>query len=228
VSSTALDRVQAVVLKPLELKGAHMDSNNIWTRSELLLLKRHATPDRAQRLLDSLPYRCESGHFSALSALREGHAHCFDGSLLAAAALMRGEHTPLLIDLCAEKDDDHVICAYRWKGHWGAVAKSNFPGLRFREPIYRNPRELVLSYFELYFSMKRFKSLRRFSKPMQLPSVSRINWECDDAAADHLVTLLTARPHYELLGGAQKRVLRPVDQRLYQSQLLGVNRKGVY
>jgi hypothetical protein len=134
----------------------------------------------------------------------------------------------MLIDLCAERDDDHIICAFRWKGYWGAVAKSNFPGLRFREPIYKTPRELVMSYFELYFSMKREKSLRAFSKPLKLPNVAKLNWECDDYAADAVVGLLTAAPHYKLLAPHHKRALRRVDQRLYRSQLLGVNLKGVY
>jgi len=199
-----------------------------WSKRELALLSRYRTPEAAQDLLDSLPYRCESGHFSARSALQARRAHCFDGSLLAAAALLRGSCTPMLIDLCAERDDDHIICAYRWKGCWGAVAKSNFPGLRFREPIYKTPRELVLSYFELYFSMKREKSLRAFSKPLKLPSASKLNWECDDQAADKVVDLLTAAPHYDILETHQKRRLRQVDQRLYRSQLLGVNLKGVY
>jgi hypothetical protein len=155
-------------------------------------------------------------------------AHCFDGALLAAAALLRGPYEPMLIDLCAEKDDDHVICAFRWKGFWGACAKSNFPGLRFREPVYKTPRELVMSYFELYFSMQRYKSLRQYSLPMRLPTASKLDWECNDAHADRIVTLLTNRPHRPLVTASQRKVLRRVDQRLYQSQLLGVNRKGVY
>jgi len=203
-------------------------SKVVWTSRELVKLKRCSTPDRAQDLLDSLPYRCENGHFSALAAFREGRAHCFDGSLLAAAALRRGRFEPMLIDLCAERDDDHIICAYKWRGFWGAVAKSNFPGLRFREPIYKTPRELVLSYFELYFSMKREKSLRKFSKPMKLPDPSRLNWECDNSAADRIVTLLVSKPHYEIIASSHRKQLRHVDSRLYNSQLVGVNLKGVY
>lgn len=206
--------------RTLEVRGWRTDEHN--------LLRRRSAPDSVQELLDSLPYRCESGHFSALSALRDKRAHCFDGALLAAAALLRGRFEPMLIDLCAEQDDDHVICAYRWKGYWGAVAKSNFPGLRFREPIFRTPRELVLSYFEFYFSMSRYKSLRRFSKPLRLPHPSKLDWECNDDAADRIVSLLNAKPHYPVLSPAQRRLLRKVDKRLYQSQLLGVDLEGVY
>jgi hypothetical protein len=201
---------------------------NEWTKGEISFLKRHRTPERAQDLLDSLPYRCEDGHFSARSALREGRAHCFDGSLLAAAALTRGDCVPMLIDLCAARDDDHILCGYKWKGYWGAVAKSNFPGLRFREPIFKSPRELVLSYFELYFNMQREKSLRSFSKPLRLPIRTRLDWECDDSAGDVLVDLLNAQHHYPIIAPRHASRLRTVDRRFFQSQLVGVNQKGVY
>jgi hypothetical protein len=205
-----------------------MDKNLTWTKRELAVLTKHSKPEKAQDLLDSLPYRCENGHFSARAPLRDGRAHCFDGSLLAAAALVRGGYTPMLIDLCAERDDDHILCAYNWKGFWGAVAKSNFPGLRFREPIFRSPRELVLSYFELYFNMRGEKSLRSYSKPLPLPKTSRLNWECDDSAGDVIVEMLNARRHFPLLVPGHKKNLRSVDKRFFESQLVGVNRKGVY
>ena len=202
--------------------------NAAWSKQELAILSKCSTPDRAQDLVDSLPYRCEDGHLSAKAALRDGRAHCFDGSLLAAAALKRGKCEPFLIDLCAEDDDDHMICAYKWRGYWGAVAKSNFPGLRFREPIFKSPRELVLSYFELYFSMKGDKSLRAFSSPFKLPDPARLDWECDDSVGDKIVEMLGKRRHFNLLTTSHHRTLRKVDDRLFKSQLLGVNLKGVY
>jgi hypothetical protein len=199
-----------------------------WSKREESLLRRHSSPERIQDLLDSIPYRCENGHFSARAPLRDKRAHCFDGALLAAAALARGATTPMLVDLCAARDDDHIVCAYRWRGYWGAVAKSNFPGLRFREPIFKTVRELVLSYFELYFNMEGEKSLRTFSKPLPLPSRLKLDWECDDDAGDQIVELLNTQPHYRIIEPHHTKVLRPVDKRLYKSQLLGVNRKGVY
>jgi len=120
------------------------------------------------------------------------------------------------------------VCAFRWRGFWGAVAKSNFPGLRFREPIFRSPRELVLSYFEFYFSMKRQKSLRSYSKPIRLPAVSRLDWQCDDDVGDKIVELITAAPHHDIISKESARTLRRVDRRLYSSQLVGVDLKGVY
>lgn len=202
--------------------------NHEWTRGELATLRRLSTPDKVQHFLDALPYRCADGHLCARAALRDNQAHCFDGSLLAAAALQRAGLSPRLIDLCAVRDDDHVICAFQYRGRWGAVAKSNFPGLRFREPLYRDPRELVTSYFEFYFNLEGEKSLRRFSEPLRLPSRRRIDWECDDAAGDLVVDLLTAQRHHALLQAGHSRRLRPVDSRLFKSQLVGVNMKGAY
>ena len=202
-------------------------SNTAWTKRELSTLAKMRTPAAVQDYLDKLPYRCEDGHLSARAALRDGRAHCFDGSLLAAAALRRHGFTPFLVDLCAVRDDDHMICAYQHRGRWGAVAKSNFPGLRLREPIFRTVRELVLSYFEFYFNMKGEKSLRSFSRPLRLPDPRRLDWECDDSVGDILVVRLGEIRHYELVEASQERSLRKVDRRLFDSQLLGVNLKGV-
>lgn len=200
----------------------------MWTKREQATISRLRTPDRVQDFLDGLSYRSEDGHLSARAVLRDKRAHCFDGSLFAAACLVGSEYDPYLIDLCARDDDDHMLCAFRWRGLWGAVAKSNFPGLRFREPIFRTPRELVLSYFEFYFNMDRAKSLRSYSKPFRLPSVARLDWQCDDSVGDTIVEMLSSLPHYNLLEDRRARFLRRVDARLFRSQLVGVNLKGVY
>jgi hypothetical protein len=199
----------------------------MWKKRELQFLKKLKSPELVQDMLDALPYRCADGHLSARAAVRDGMAHCFDGSLLAAAALRRSGHAPALVDLCAIRDDDHMICAYRWRGRWGAVAKSNFPGLRFREPIYRSVRELALSYFEFYFNMEGEKSLRSFSRPFELPEPRVLNWETDDSTGDQVVQLLSRAAHYSILAPRQEKLLRPIDRRFFKSQLVGVNLKGV-
>jgi hypothetical protein len=199
-----------------------------WSNREARVLRSLNSPDRIQSYLDQLPYRCEDGHLCARAAIRDGRAHCFDGALLAAAALQRCGVEPRLIDLCATRDDDHILCAFRWRDRWGAIAKSNFPGLRFREPVFRSPRELVLSYFELYFNLDGEKTLRTFSSPMILPSVRRVDWECDDGAGDLIVERLLKQKHHQILLPGQARGLRALDQRLFRSQLVGVNLKGAY
>lgn len=198
-------------------------------RSEEHLLKRLGSrPERIQNYLDALRYRREDGAFSPLSALREERAHCFDGALLAAAALRRGGYKIFLVDLCAVKDDDHVLCGFIKDGRIGAVAKSNFPGLRFREPIFKSVRELAISYFEFYFNLKGEKTLREFAGPVRLPNPARMNWECDDAGAEEILPLLVKAKHIPILGSHQARTLRAVDQRLFRSQMIGVDRKGAY
>lgn len=204
------------------------NSKNIFTKSENDFLKSNGNPELIQKFLDSLPYRCESVHLPAISALRDHQAHCFDGSLLAAAALRRNGYKPYIIDLCAVRDDDHLICAYQWRGHWGAVAKSNFPGLRFREPIYKTPRELVMSYFELYFNLKGEKSLRKFSKPFALPDVRKLDWETDLDAIDIFLKKLERTAHYSIISAAQINHLTKMSKHLMLSQMSGVELDGAH
>ena len=73
-------------------------------------------------------------------------------------------------------DDDHVLAIFRARGCWGAVAKSNYSGLRYREPVYRTLRELVMSYFEHYYNLRREKTLRKYSRPVNLRRFDRIGW----------------------------------------------------
>src|SRR5439155_793750 len=93
---------------------------------------------------------------------RERVAHCYDGALFAAAALRRLGHPPLLVNMYAERDDEHLLAVFKQAGHWGAVAKSNFVGLRYRDPIYRTLRELVMSSFQDYFNVQGDKTLRGY------------------------------------------------------------------
>ena len=146
-----------------------------WSRAERAALRRLSTPRRIQDLLDLFAYRTEDAPASPRRALAERRAHCLDGALLAAAALRFHGHPPLLLDLRAVHDDDHVLAVFRVDGAWGAVAKSNFVGLRYREPIHRTLRELALSYFEPYYSMKRRRTLREYSsRPLDLRRFDRL------------------------------------------------------
>ena len=114
---------------------------------------------------------------------RVQHCALFRRRLFAAAALRGTACPPLILDLASVRDDDHVIAVYRANGYWGAIAKSNYSGLRFRSPVYRTLRELALSYFEHYYNLKGEKTLRAYSRPVNLTRFDSIDWMTSRRAA---------------------------------------------
>ncbi|HWP83932.1 MAG TPA: hypothetical protein VNN17_01975 [Terriglobia bacterium] len=196
-----------------------------FTARERALFRRLSSPHKIQRFLDAdLGYdtgkdglRCRSPR----NVLRDGVAQCMDGALFAAAALRMLGYPPLLVDLEAERDDDHVLAVFRTDGHWGAVAKSNYAGLRFREPVYRTLRELVMSYFEHYYNPAGEKTLRRYSRPVNLSRFDRMHWMTTEEDVWAIPEYLCAIAHQPLLPPAVERRLGRMDQRLYQAGLLG-------
>jgi hypothetical protein len=200
-------------------------SNYGFSARETRVLKALKTPEKIQHFLDTdIAYNKEPDGDTIRSprrVLRDKVAHCLEGALLAAAALRVQGFPPLLLDLEAKRDDDHVLAVFRQHGHWGAIAKSNFSGLRFREPVYRSLRELVMSYFEHYFNASREKTLRNYSRPVNLSQFDRIGWMTaeDDlwVINDHLVNL----PHVPLLPNGNGRRLARVDARLFAAGLTG-------
>jgi hypothetical protein len=192
-----------------------------------LRLPRLASPARIQSFLDDLAYSTEHHYRSPASVLRDRMAHCFDGAVFAAAALARIGHEPMLLDLEAVRDDDHVLAVYRVDGCWGALAKSNCSGLRWREPVYRTPRELAMSYFEDYFNVRGERTLRRFSSPVSLARFGD-GWLTDDAAMEAIADRLIDSKHHELLTKAQARRLARVDERTMKAGFLGSDPDGLY
>ena len=165
--------------------------------SESRLLRTLKTPERIQHFLDTeIGYNREPDGETIRSprrVLRDRTAHCLEGALLAAAALRVQGEPPLLLDLEAVRDDDHVLAIFKQHNCWGAIAKSNYSGLRFREPVYRTLRELAMSYFEHYFNLEREKTLRKYSRPVNLTRFDGLNWMTSEEElwpiADHLVDI---------------------------------------
>lgn len=186
------------------------------------------SPAALQALLDRTPYSADPIYRCPRSALRDGRAHCFDGAVLAALALWMHGDPPRIVDMRADNDDDHVLAVYQRDGCWGAVAKSNTTVLRSREPVYRDLRELVMSYFDFYYNLDRAKALRSFSAPVDLRDFLALDWPCDDDAMEAIAAHLDAIPHTELLSPAQIARLSPVDQAVYDAGLLGANPAGLY
>jgi hypothetical protein len=177
---------------------------------------------RIQEFLDAIAYDVVGGQCrSPRRVLRERSAQCLDGALLAAAALRVQGHRPLLLDLEATRDDDHVLAVFKRSGRWGAIAKSNYSGLRFREPIFRTLRELALSYFEVYFNLDGEKTLRRYSLPLDLSRFDDRAWMIVDDSEGTIATQLVHQRHFSLLTRSMERQLGRTDQRMIHAGLVG-------
>ncbi len=199
-----------------------------WTAGELRALRELDSPAKIHCFLDSLSYSADPIYRSPLSVLRDRKAHCFDGALFAAAALRLLGHPPRIVDMKAVRDDDHLLAIFKRKGRFGAVAKSNFVGLRFREPIYRSLRELVISYFDSYYNLEREKTLRGYTIPLDLRAFDRINWTSSDEQLETIAEKLDQIPSFELLDQEMVKELSPVDERTYSAGMLGSNPDGIY
>ena len=187
------------------------------------------SPIMIQNFLDSIPYSSETIYRCPLQVLRDRVAHCFDGALFAAAALRQIGYPPLILDMIPDsRDDDHLLALYKQDGHWGAIAKSNFVGLRFREPIYRSLRELVMTFFEQYFNIERDKTLRGYTVPLNLKAFDRFNWMISDAPMERIAQRTEEIRRYFLLTPKMIAGLSPVDERLYKAGLQGANEAGLY
>lgn len=197
------------------------------TTTPLRLPRGLRKPDSIQRFLDDLLYNKEKDGETARSprrVLETREAHCFEGALFAAAALRRLGHPPLVVQLRAVRDDDHVLAVFRERpgaGCWGAVAKSNYSGLRFRSPVYRSLRELVMSYFDVYYNLEGEKSLRSVGRPVNLARFDARGWETADESLWDVSLHLATRRFTPLLSRGQVRGLAPMDRRLFDAGLVG-------
>jgi len=179
------------------------------------------TPARIQKFIDALPYQYANTALSPQSALRERKGHCLEGALLAAAALRLNGHPPLLMDLEAVHDDDHVLAIYREGGLWGSIAKSNFAGLRFRAPVYRTLRELALSYFEHYYNLRGERTLRSYSVPVDLTRLDSQHWMTSEEDVWCVPEYLIAARHFPLLPDKVARALPRLDRRSFEAGMHG-------
>jgi hypothetical protein len=200
----------------------------VFSAQERKVLGKLTTPFRIQQFLDDgLGYNLEPHGDTCRSprlALREGVAHCMEGALVGAAALRLLGHPALLVDLEAVRDSDHVLAVYRSNQHWGAVAKSDYAGLRSREPVYRTIRELVMSYFEHYYNPAGQKTLRAYSRPVNLARFDRMGWMTAERDVWEIPNHLCEIPHTALLTAGMERRLARMDRRLYRAGRTGAAR----
>ncbi|MRR20204.1 hypothetical protein EG827_08410 [bacterium] len=203
-----------------------MDKNS--TTELRRLLKPLSSPVKIQEFLDSIPYNTTKRTLSPLLVLKERMAHCMDGGLLAASALRRLGHPPLIVDLSAENDDDHIIAVFREGRCWGAIAKSNTTVLRFREPVYRTLRELAMSYFDMYYNLRGDKTLRSYSRTMDLSRFDERNWETTGEDLEFIGDYTFTVRHYPLLTESQIRTLNRVPKYLYDAGFSGADVDGLF
>lgn len=194
------------------------------SRTELAALRRLSTPERVQAYLDGIRYNLEPDGDTLRSprrVLRDGTAHCAEGAFLAAAAFRVNGRPPLLVDLVAVRDDDHVVAVYRDKGLWGSVGISKFAGLRYRSPVYRTIRELVISYFDHYYNWDGERTLRGYSRPISLLQFDRIGWMTTEDDLWPIVEHLERIGHTKVIPPTSVRGLRSLDPRSYEAGLHG-------
>jgi hypothetical protein len=190
------------------------DLESSLNKDELTLIRELTTPAKVQSFLDATPYSPDPFYRSPLRVVRDRKAHCFDGAVFAAAILRRIGYPPLILELIPNhRDDDHLLAVFKLDGTWGAVAQSNFTGLRYREPIYRTLRELVMSYFDPFYNVEREKTLRGYGFPMNLARYDPLCWEVRDEPLDRISDDLDDQRHFSLLTPKQEGQLSLLDER---------------
>jgi hypothetical protein len=198
--------------------------------SQKNLIQTFVSPIDIQNYLDSIPYVGEELNRTPQQVLEDRQCHCLDGGLLAAAALRVLGFQPLIMDLVPEPgtDDDHVLAIFKHNQCYGAIAKSNFAGLRYREPVYTSLRELSMSYFEMFYNIEGDKTLRGYTRPFNLTRFDRYDWETTRQGVDFVVERFYKLKSTALLDEDSIRFLSPVDRRSYEAGMLGANYDGVY
>jgi len=196
-------------------------SGDSFTPKELRKLRSLKDPHGIQKYLEAMPYHLADTAWSPRRVLAENTSHCLEGAMFAAAALRANGFPPLIVDLEAERDTDHVIAVYRIGGYWGSLAKSNYTNCLYREPVYRTIRELALSYFNGYINLRGERTLRRYSRPINLTRFDRQCWMTTDKPIWFIVYYLLEIPHYKLFNDQAAKRLHRVDRRSFAAETLG-------
>jgi hypothetical protein len=199
-----------------------------WTKEEIRFLKTLDNPDKIQAFLDKLDYNPNYECRSPRWVMKKRSAHCFEGALFAAAALQFIGYKPLIIDMKAVEDDDHVIAVFKENNHWGAVAKSNFTSLRFREPVYGSLRELIMSYFDFFFNIYGYKSLRSYSLPFDLTHFDSRNWQTTDDDLEYIGDKIESLHHFTVVTKKMIKNLSIASETMMKAGMLGSKAEGLF
>jgi hypothetical protein len=198
------------------------------TRAEFAVLRRLSTPEKIQDFLNALPANFEIGGQTCMSVrevLRRRRAHCIEGAMLAACALWVHGEPPLLLDLRAVRDYDHVVALFRRGRFWGAISKTNPPVLRWRDPVYRSLRELSMSYLHEYANKRGQKTLRSYAGPFDMRRFDTRLWVTNGKNCWDVGAMLDDMPHISLVTKRQARILRLRDAMERKAGALGEHRR---
>ncbi|MCU0805895.1 MAG: hypothetical protein MUF79_12550 [Burkholderiales bacterium] len=157
---------------------------------------------------------------SVREVLAQRRAHCIEGAMVAACALWIHGEPPLLAHMGAVNDYDHVIALYRRGRCWGAISKTNAPPLRYRDPVYRSLRELMMSYFHEYSNRRREKTLRNYSVAFDLRRMDPALWVTNEKSCWEVDDALGEIRHYDLVTLRQVKLLRTRDRVEHEVDLM--------
>ena len=183
------------------------------------------TPFMIQQYLDSLSYQAVERDRSPLNVMLDGQSHCLDGGLLGALALWRIGFKPLILDIRPDPgvDDDHVLALYQYDGRWGALAKSNYINLGFREAVHKNLRELVMTYFEHYASIRQRKVLTGYTRPFDVSKFPLKDWAWNEDSTTKLYKRFYSRKAIPLITKKMAARLNPITDRMYAAEIMYTN-----
>ena len=198
--------------------------NNLWfienmhsfNEKEMKVFRQLNSPRKIQDFLNKFRINFEKKGDTCMSprqVLRKRTCHCIEGALLAAAILRFHGHKPLVVDMtAAPRDEDHVVAVFKQHGHWGAISKTNHAVLRYREPVYKTIRELVMSFFHEYFDNKGRKNLRSYTEPIDLSRFDSKNWMTSKEDVWYIAEHLVDVPHIKIMSRGQIATLRKADR----------------
>ncbi len=186
----------------------------ILSKSELLVIKKLNTPHKVQDFLDKMPFNFEKTgetYMSPRRVLREKKMHCFEGAVFAALCLRYHRFENYLLDFKVKnlkKDSDHTVCLFKVGKFWGAISKTNHSVLRYRDPIYKTPRELAMSFYHEYFLDSGEKTLSSFSKPFDIWKKFGTDWVIAEKDLDEIAETLDKSPHFNFVPKENSKFIR--------------------
>jgi hypothetical protein len=187
-----------------------------FSKEEIAFMKKLNTPKKVQDFLDTIAINFEEDGIdtlkSPLSVFRTKNAHCIEGAILAAYIFSIQGKPALLMNLKSNKKDfDHTVALFKYNGYFGAISKSNHYSLRYREPVYKNIRELALSYFHEYFTDDGEKTLRKYSAPLNL-NIFEDDWPIAEENLWGIGEELQEIKYYDIASKSILKNLRKADK----------------